>query len=78
MISGMGQTMAAEDKSYRLIFAGERDGYELVAFSAPNVASALWLAQSYCGEGPGELFENGRRLGSVNANCAGFIPLHLR
>ena len=67
-----------ESKSYRLIVSNGTNQYESVAFTAPSVASALWLARSYCGEGPGELFENGRRLGSLNGACLEDIPLHLR
>jgi len=74
----LAETMAEDYKLYRLIISGERNQYEIVGFSAPSIASALWLARSYCGEGAGELFENGRRLGSGNGACAEFIPFHLR
>lgn len=70
--------MDEASKSYRLIVSKGANQYESVAFTAPSVASALWLARSYCGEGPSELFENGRRLGSLNGIGPEGIPLHVR
>jgi hypothetical protein len=74
----MRETLAEESKQYRLIHSDGQDGYQLVAFTAPSVASALWVARSYCGKEPCELFEQGRRLGRVNAACTHSFPVHFR